>query len=189
MGADISRQRPPLPGFFDARVRGSPLSRLPFYALTLLGVVLLVDLAVTVPSLAEPVATHFDGAGRPNGWMTQTGYGIFMAAFGIGLPVLISGLMPIVSRWFPTRVNLPNRLYWLAPERREATLSFLKWHLGWLAILMVFFVIAIHHLILMANAVRPPELPHTPFLFMLGCFLAGMAVWTILLWRRFRRPH
>lgn len=93
------------------------MSRLPFHAFTLLGVVLLVDLALTVPSLAEPVATHFDGTGKPNGWMTQTGYAIFMA-----------------------------------------------------------------------NASRPPALPHTPFLFMLGCFLAGMAVWTVLLWRRFRKP-
>lgn len=164
------------------------MSRLPFYAFTLLGVILLVDLALTVPSLADPVATHFDGAGRPNGWMTRTGYGIFMAAFGIGLPLLISGLIPVISRWFPARINIPNRTYWLAPERRADTLLFLGWHLGWLATLMVLFVLAIHHLILMANASRPPVLPHAPFLFMLGCFLAGMAVWTVLLWRRFRKP-
>jgi uncharacterized membrane protein len=164
------------------------LSRLPFYAFTLLGVVLLVDLALTVPLLAEPVATHFDGAGKPNGWMTRTGYAIFMVAFGIGLPLVISALIPMISRWLPARINIPNRQYWLAPDRREETLLFLRWHLGWLATLMAFFALGIHHLILMANALRPPALPHTPFLFMLGCFLAGMAVWTGLLWRRFRKP-
>ncbi|MDH3287833.1 MAG: DUF1648 domain-containing protein [Betaproteobacteria bacterium] len=164
------------------------MSRLPFHAFALLGVALLVDLALTVPSLAEPVATHFDGTGQPNGWMTRTGYAIFMVAFGIGLPSLILGLIPLISGWFPTRINIPNKQYWLAPERREETLLFLRWHLCWLATLMAFFALAIHHLILMANASRPPALPHTPFLFMLGCFLAGMAVWTVLLWRRFRKP-
>lgn len=164
------------------------MSRLPFYALTLVGVVLLVDLALTVPSLTESVATHFDVTGRPNGWMTRTGYAIFMVALGIGLPLLISVLIPILSRWFPTGINIPNRQYWLAPSRREETLVFLKWHLGWLATLVMWFVLAIHHLVLMANTLHPAVLPHAPFFFMLGCFLVGMAVWTVLLWRRFRKP-
>lgn len=172
-----------------ASLKDGPLNRLPFYVFALLGGVLLADLALTVPSLAEPIATHFDGAGRPNGWITRGGYAIFMASFGIGLPLLILGLLPLFSRRYPKRVNIPNRSFWLAPERREETLLFLRWHIGWLAALLVFFVLAVHHLVLMANASRPPALPHTPFLFMMGCFLAGIAVWTALLYRRFRtRP-
>jgi uncharacterized membrane protein len=169
-------------------VQSPALNRLPFYAFALLAAVLLVDLALTVPMLSDPVATHFDAAGRANGWMTRTGYAIFMAAFGVGLPLLIWICIPIVSRRFPAAINIPARNYWLAPERREETLLFLRWHLGWLATLMVLFFIAIHHLLLLANALRPPKLPHAPFFFMLGCFLTGTAVWVILLWRRFRRP-
>lgn len=164
------------------------MNRLPFYAFTLSALALLVDLALTISSLGEPVATHFDAAGRANGWMTRTGYGIFMAAFGIGLPLLIWALIPLISRRFPRAVNIPARTYWLAPERRDETLVFLKWHLGWLATLMVLFFLAIHHLLLLANALRPPALPRAPFFFMLGCLLAGTAVWVVLLWRRFRRP-
>jgi len=62
--------------------------------------------------------------------MTQTGYAIFMVVFGIGLPLLILGLKRLISGWFPTRINIPNKQYWLAPERREETLLFLRWHLG-----------------------------------------------------------
>ena len=164
------------------------MTRLPYLAFTLLGIILLVDLALTVPSLSEPVATHFDGAGNPNGWMSRRVYAIFMAAFGIGLPALIVALIRFAPRWFPNRLSIPNRSFWLAAERREGTLQFLQWHMGWLATLMVFFVIAIHHLIIMANAARPPALPHAPFFFVIGCFLAGMAVWMVLLWLRFRRP-
>lgn len=163
------------------------MMRLPYLAFTLLGIVLLVDLALTLPSLSEPVATHFDGAGNPNGWMSRSGYAVFMVALGIVLPALIVALIRVAPRWFPHRLSIPNRSFWLAPERREETLQFLKWHMAWLATLMVFFVIAIHHLILMANAARPPGLPHTPFFFVVGCFLAGLAVWMVLLWLRFRR--
>jgi len=164
------------------------LNRTPRYAFALFALALLLDLALTVPSLAESVATHFDAVGRANGWMTRTGYAVFMAAFGIGLPLLIWFLIPLVSRRFPAGINIPARNYWLAPERREETLAFLRWHMGWLAALMALFFIAIHHLLLLANALRPPALPRTPFFFMLGCFLAGTAMWTVLLWRRFRRP-
>jgi len=163
------------------------MMRLPYLVFALLGIVLLIDLALTVPSLSEPVATHFDGAGHPNGWMSRRGYAIFMAAFGIGLPALILALVRLAPRWFPNRLSIPNRSFWLAAERREETLQFLKWHMAWLADLMVFFVIAIHRLIVMADAARPPALPHTPFFFVMGCFLAGMAVWMALLWLRFRR--
>jgi len=161
--------------------------RLPYTVFALLGIVLLADLALTTPSLMEPVATHFDGAGHANGWMSRRGYAIFMAAFGIGLPLLVLGLFRITPAWFPKRVNIPNRSYWLSPERRAETLQFLNWHMAWLGNLMVLFVIAIHHLVLMANASRPPMLPRTPLFFLMGCFLAGMAVWTALLWHRFRR--
>lgn len=161
--------------------------RLPYIVFLLLGIVLLVDLGLTTLSLAEPVATHFDGAGHPNGWMTRSTYAIFMAAFGIGLPLLIMGLLRVVPIRSSKRIKIPNRSYWLAPERRAETLQFLNWHMAWLANLMVFFVIAIHHLVLLANAARPVMLPHAPLFFVIGCFLAGMAVWMALLYYRFRR--
>ena len=64
---------------------------------------------------------------------------------------------------------------------------FLRWHLGWLATLMVLFFIAIHHLLMLPNAPHPPKL-RAPFFFMLGSLLAETTVWVIPLWRRFRRP-
>ena len=161
--------------------------RLPYLVFAALGVVLLADLGLTVPSLAEPVATHFDGAGIPNGWMTREAYVIFMAGFGIGLPLLVVGVPRLLPRWFPKRTKIPNRAYWLAPERRAETQQFLNWHMAWLGNLMVLFAFAIHHLVVMANASRPPRLPHAPLFFIIGCFLAGITVWTVLMWYRFRR--
>ena len=176
------RQAPRRTGALEGGV-----TRLPYVAFILLAVVLSIDLGLTAPSLAEPLATHFDGAGNPNGWMSRNGYVVFMIAFGIGLPLLIAGLIRVAPAWFPKRLRIPNRAYWLAPERREETLQFLNAHVAWLSTTMVLFVIAIHHLVLMANASRPVRLPHMPFLVLMGSFLAVLAVWIGVLWYRFRR--
>ena len=50
------------------------MQRLPcvLFALLLAGAA--IFLLTTVDRLPEIVATHFDGSGRPNGWMTRRGY-------------------------------------------------------------------------------------------------------------------
>ena len=163
------------------------MTRLPYAAFLLLALVLVIDLALTAPSLAEPIATHFDGMGNPNGWMSRNGYAAFMTVLGIGLPLLVMGMVRVAPAWFPRRLNIPNRSYWLAPDRREETIQFLNTHMAWLATWMVSFVIAIHHLVLMANASQPARLPHAAFFVVMGSFLAVVALWAALLWYRFRR--
>ena len=77
--------------------------RLPYLAFTVLGIVLLADLVLTVPSLSEPVATHFNGAGSPNGWMSRRGYAILMAALGIVMGALIIFYRGEYARWATQR--------------------------------------------------------------------------------------
>ena len=141
----------------------------------------------TTGVLPERVATHFGGGGRPNGWMTRDGYRVFMLLFVTLLPlfmVLMAGGMP---RLFPNATNIPNRHYWLASGRREEALRFLAAHACWLGCLMVVFILGIHVLLLQANHGTPVRLPERPFFMMLGGFAVGMAVWIVVLIRRFRR--
>jgi uncharacterized membrane protein len=142
----------------------------------------------TTAVLPERVATHFGGGGRPNGWMTRDGYRVFMLLFVTLLPlfmVLMAGGMP---RLFPNATNIPNRHHWMAPERREEALRFLAAHACWLGWLMVVFIVGIHVLLLQANHSEPVRLPEQPFFMMLGAFVLGLAVWIVVLLRRFRRP-
>ena len=91
--------------------------------------------------LPARVASHFDGAGRANGWMSrdamlgwQLGTVLFIAARFEGI-VALQPLLPAEV------VNLPHRDYWLAPERRAATdawISSLLRATG--GLLMVFFM-------------------------------------------------
>jgi hypothetical protein len=147
-----------------------------------------VFLLATVDRLPGVVATHFDGGGRPNGWMTRGGYLAFSLAFDVGLPLLVTAAIGLVPRRWPRFVNIPNRQHWLAPERRAATLGFLATHACSLGCLMTLFGAAVHWLILRANATASPALATAPLLWTIGAFLAALGVWIYALYRRLAKP-
>jgi uncharacterized membrane protein len=110
----------------------------------------------TVPHLPPLVASHFNGAGYPNAYMTRSFYTKFTLAFGVGLPVLMVALMSLV--YSRTRdVNLPNRDHWLAPERIAQTRSTLVSFGVWLGSLVVAMVCYVHWLVLVAHRSVPPH--------------------------------
>ena len=140
----------------------------------------------TSAGLPARVATHFGGSGAADGWMTRAGYVRFMLLFIAVLPSALVAAIGLLPRLFPQWVNLPNRAYWLGPERREDSLDFLLAHACWFGVLIVLFMAAIHYLLLQANAASPPRLPTVPFVALLAAFVAGLAVLMVMLYRRFR---
>ncbi len=159
--------------------------RLPCMALGVLLVAAVGYIVATTGSLPATVATHFDGNGRPNGWMTRDGYRVFMLAFTVGLPLFVAAAVGWLPRRFPRAVNIPSREHWFAPERRDAALAYLARHGCLLGCLMVLFSVAIHALILDAHAASPPRLASDRLLWMLAAFLIGITAWAFALFRRF----
>ncbi len=88
-----------------------------------LAIVAWVQVPLALERLPERVATHFDGAGNANGWMTRNGLFAFWSGligfllFSFVATFAITSLVP--DRW----INLPHKDYWLAPERRQQTLD------------------------------------------------------------------
>ncbi|PYJ86701.1 MAG: hypothetical protein DME22_04305 [Verrucomicrobia bacterium] len=133
------------------------------------------------------VATHFDLEGRPDIWMDRSTYLFFSMALGIGLPLLLIGLGYFV-RFLPVNsIKIPNRNYWLAPERREVTFDFLFRHLLWLACFEAIFMIGVHLLIAHANRQVPPHLSLLLFWGVFGSGLTFVVIWLWVMLRRFRR--
>jgi uncharacterized membrane protein len=113
-------------------------------------------LARTVPNLPPLVASHFNGAGHPSAYMTRGFYTKFTLAFGLGLPVAMVALLSLVySR--AGDVRLPNRDYWLAPERIAQTRARLVNSGAWLGSLTVAMVCYAHWLVLVAHRSVPPH--------------------------------
>jgi hypothetical protein len=141
----------------------------------------------TSGALPVRVASHFDAAGFANGYMTRDGYRIFMLAFSVGVPLLVVALIGWLPRLAPNLINIPNRDYWLAPERREAALAALDASALWLGCLLTALAGAVHWLVIRANAVDPPKLENGPLLTLLGAFVAGLVCGIVVLMQRFRK--
>ena len=78
-------------------------------------------LVASSSQLSSRVATHFDGHGQPNGWMSRAAHLQFMGVFGLGFPLFVPAIV-YASRFLPDRFyNLPHRDYWLAPARQGLT--------------------------------------------------------------------
>lgn len=118
--------------------------------------------------------------------MSRTAHLWTMAAFGGGLSVLLPGLFYCL-RFLPVSgINLPNREYWLAPERRDETYRVFFVAGVWLASLQVLLMIGLHLLVVDANASQPPRMSNSVFM-LGGGFLLAIGVLIYLLVRRFSR--
>jgi uncharacterized membrane protein YciS (DUF1049 family) len=75
------------------------------------------------------VASHFDFTGTPDAYMGKKPFFILMVSLAAGLTVLFVGLAFVVKAAVlgadNPPINLINRDYWFAPERKEATAAFL----------------------------------------------------------------
>ncbi len=91
--------------------------------LLVLALVAWVQVPLALERLPERVATHFDGAGIPNGWMTRDGLFAFWSGL-VGFMLFTFLVTPIfTSRVSDRWINLPHKDYWLAPERRQQSLD------------------------------------------------------------------
>jgi serine/threonine-protein kinase len=145
-------------------------------------------LAMASFQLPPNVASHFGFSGEANGWMGRTMYLVFMALFGMIFP-MIPPLAGLLMGRVPTSViNLPNKEYWLAPERRAGTMAFLISQLLRLAVLELGLVIVLHQLVVDANRQQPPRMSNVVW-GVLAVFLVFMAAWIWSLIRHFKLPQ
>jgi uncharacterized membrane protein len=141
----------------------------------------------TVGKLPTRVAVHFDQNGVASAFMDGVQYRRFILLFSVAMPiVLVAFMSSAYSR--AKDMKLPNRDYWLAPQRIARTRSFLVAHGIWFGSLLVALMSFMHWLILDANRQQPPTLSNQAMflglLVLLGCMLA----WIGTLMIAFRRP-
>jgi serine/threonine-protein kinase len=143
----------------------------------------------TARYLPDSVATHFDVTGQADGWMSRVVYIWFALAFLSGLPILIAYLITRLSRRLPQWTNIPNRAYWLAPERRAASMGFLAAQGFRLGCFIVMVTIGLHYTILVANQQSPPVLPMRTFSAVIGAFFIVLTLWVVKFYQRFPKEH
>lgn len=123
-----------------------PNTRLPsslFFALAALGV---VQYGYYAQRLPEILGSHFGRNGAVNGWQskavffsTELAVVILAAVVGFGIPRII-GAMPV------SLINLPNKEFWLGPERREESLFYIRSWSAWFGCALLAFLLFVMEL-------------------------------------------
>lgn len=137
--------------------------------------------------LPERTATHFDLRGEADGWMTKGQATAFMLGIQIGLPLFLVGIARATQFLPASVINIPHREYWLHPERRTASLAYVRKCVGWIAVSASIFMLLINHLVYRAN-MTDGRLGSVWFGVTLAVYLLFIAGFVIQLWRHFRLP-
>jgi uncharacterized membrane protein len=151
-----------------------------FFALALLGAVQYVYYA---PRLPEVLGSHFAVNGAVNGWQSKAAFFsmelaivVLAAVVGFGIPRIIAA-MPV------SLINLPNREFWLSPERRDETLSYIRVWSAWFGCALLAFLLFVMELAFRANLHTPPRFNNSAFVPALLAFVifdAAALIWLIL---------
>ena len=160
-------------------------SRLPqwLYGLLLIGGV--IGAAHYYPLLPERVASHFASDGTPNGWQPKE---VFLLLMGMvaGVTAIIGFMAPeLVAKRPASQINLPNKEYWLAPERRATTMDFVAAQMRWFACAVLFVILFGGYEAIQANLREAVRFDSQAMLVVLLGFLAFVLVWVFRFVRHF----
>lgn len=137
--------------------------------------------------LPEVVASHFGAGGVADGFMPRGQYVVFMLALVLAVPTLVFFAGRLASRVPVQFVNLPNKQYWLAPERRAATLESLGRFAAWAAYATLGVLCLAHWFVVQANLEQPSRLEQAPLIAVLALFFLALFVAMAVVLRRFFR--
>lgn len=162
-------------------------SRLPKLVFLILVLFATVHFSLLYPQLPDVVASHFNAQGAPNGWQTKTGFMATVAIITLVM-VLIGFIMPLVIVRLPVQlINLPNKRFWLAPERRAQTRTFLEAYFGWFACAIYFVVLVAFNYAVQVN-LHPDNPPSAIWLVASLVAIAIFAIfWSRLIFTHFSR--
>ena len=156
-------------------------------ALMLLAVIAVVQMMLQMPSLGSPVATRFNSGGAAVSWSTPQEF-VILNLLVVAAVMVISLFLPSLMGKRPRiRWNLPNKDYWLAPERIEKTVEYVKRMMLWIGVMTLLLLMAVFQLVVDANTHIPPQLDSLRLYVIVGAFIVFMLLWAWAFWRKFAR--
>ncbi len=148
---------------------------------------LVIALTLTYPALPERVASHFDVAGLPNGWMPRRSYILFLGAVGLALPWLLIAATRMIRRLPVSMVNLPNKQYWMAAEHRDEVYRATELLGTSLAAGEVLLFLQLHLSTVRANLADPVRLQMPAIWTSLAAFLLAIVIGLAAFYLHFQR--
>jgi len=149
---------------------------------------MLAQMAWYYPRLPERMASHFDISGRANAFMPKQGFMLLNLGVAALLLLVLLIVPMLIARLPASMINLPNKDYWLAPERRAATARTLQGFMVGFGNMMMLFL-----LVVLGDAMRASLLPEPHLQGRVWAMLVALGIfliyWTVRFLRAFRRPR
>ncbi len=137
--------------------------------------------------LPDRVAIHFNISGQPDGWASNGMNTVFFSATFLILNALFAGIALLMKKIPVSLINMPNREYWFAPERRAASAYVLGTFFAELCFFLNIFLSGILLMTFFANRTQG-QLPPAIMFSWLGVFLIFVVLWIVHLLKAFRLP-
>lgn len=132
------------------------------------------------PQLPNKVASHFNGAGQPDGWMSKTNFVAMTLLLQFGLAAMMFGIGWLVRVLPPSMINIPNKEYWLAGERRDQTLNDSAAMMAWIAAGTAVFMMVIFYFSFDANVGEKNGLNSTATWIAVVIYLVWLTVYCVM---------
>lgn len=148
---------------------------------------MLTQLAWYYPQLPERMAAHFNFAGQADSFMPKQTFLSLHLGLMVMMSVIFLGVPSLIVRLPPGLINLPNKKYWLAPERHEHTTRVLQGYLVAVGDMILLFLLIVFREVMRASLMPEPHLSNRMWVMLV--LLAGFViVWTVRFMRAFRLP-
>lgn len=136
--------------------------------------------------MPSTVASHFDLMGGANSFTSRSSY-LFLMISVVSFICLLSGFLSrFISSLPDEAINLPNKSFWLSPERRTESLNYISKWLQWFSAGIAGFVCYVHWLVVQANVNTTNQLESVHLYAGLVVLLVSTVVGIVALIMRFR---
>jgi uncharacterized membrane protein len=137
------------------------------------------------PFLPDRVASHFGASGRPDAWSSKESFARIYFIVIAFIAVLFPGI-GLIFRKIPTSfINLPNKDYWLAPERSEETIAVLSRQFLWFGSATLLLLLGIFHQSFRVHLGKAQGLEHP--VASIVVYIVFTTLWSIALIVKFSR--
>ncbi len=158
----------------NMQARTVPLAVFAFLCLAIMGEAIYYS-----PMLPERLATQFGFDGMPNNWEDKSKFIFdlagFLALLGIAFvaaELILRGIASVPGGL----IFLPNKRFWLAPERRDETIADLGGWLRWFLVLTLALMAFNIGLALRANLFDPPRMPDAALWLTIAYLIVAVAM-------------
>lgn len=139
------------------------------------------------PLLPDRVASHFGATGQPDAWSSkETFVKIYLVAV-TGIAILFPSIGLMLRKIPPSLINLPNKDYWLSPERSQRTINVLSRQFLWFGSATLLLLLDIFHQSFKVHLGKVSALEHP--VASIAAYVVFTVLWSIFLIVKFlRRP-